>query len=897
MLGRVAAVVIASLAALPALAQCNFTPVRSAQFRSSALDLAIDGTDVWVATSYGVSLYDRRVDPPKLVSSVAVPGITRVVRALNGIAYAGSGTSIAVVQKSGPHSLTVAHLIDAGGTINDMQINSLSIYAATSSGIAQFSLANPLIPTRTAATFTTSRPFVSSLALIDSSLYAADGDSSIEVFDLNGQRIGALTAPVGINFVRSNNGKLYASSGALATYVFTGSGASMTNAGSGAFGTASVAPIAGDVAFMAGADRRLHAVDFSVTGSPVDVFRADLSPTNGTTNRIAALATASNRLYIAAGDIGLVTYDITTFTAPFVIRAYATGGGSTIVSLVDKVYLARDSGGITEFSQSSNGALTQQRAWDVSRPDAVWDGAAGFLLSSSGSSMTLWTLQSTPPQPIGTATFRAPVVSAVLAGVVGFAVLSDGSLWSADFAQATPAPKQLLADHTALSAIARSGSSIVVEQINSDGTTTLLDFSTSDLTQQPRSAIVPGVAITGVTLSGSTAAVLTFRGISLVDFASGTTSVLPQSVTIAKSLVLTGTTLYELTDTSLIVWDTQKQTVVKQYTVPADPNAVHVAPTSTIADIATATGITSIVTSATSGLPALIATTNPNAYYRRVAAGAQRVDLFDGRNGDVYNNGTLRLINSLRAITDLAANETGVSTVSNGLVITSYSPDGYLRGSSTINATDARALTIRAVGDAVWVSVEAGCPACTHTTYVFDPRTRMSQTSTFPGAIVDVVSSGNRAYAITDTDIRVVNIADPFHPSTIVSAAAPQSAVSIAYANGTVYALGDKLTAYSESTLTSLGDILGSFVADPTGVYTAADQRVRIDGNCAVVVGRSFSPQLFTIASASSWAPAASFPMPSPTRSIATEPGVFQLLTEHSLETWSTTPLPKPVRR
>lgn len=895
MLGRVAAVVTVFIVASPALPQCNFTPVRSAQFRSTALDLAIDGNDIWVATSYGVSLYDRRVDPPALVASVAVPGITRAIRAQNGIAYAGSGTSIAVIQKSGAHAISVLHLIEGGGTINDMAISG-DLYLATSNGIGRFSLLNPQIPVKTSATFSTSRPSVTSLVFVNTFLYAADGDASIEVFDQSGQRIGALTAPSGVNYVRANNGKIYASPGALSTYVFTGTGANMTNVGTGAFGTVSVAPLAGDVAFMAGTDRRLHAVDFSVAGTPVDVFRADLPATNGTTNRIAGLATAGNRLYVAAGDAGLLTYDTTTFVPPFAIRAYPSGGGTSVVSLVDSVYIARDTGGIAEFKQAANGALTPGRTWDANHIDSVWDGAPGMLLSSSGASVTVWTLQSSTPQPIGSATFRAPVVSAVLSGVVAFAVLSDGSLWSADFgASSTPAPKQLLNDK--LSAIVRSGSSIVVEQINPDGTTTLLDFATSDLTQPPKSATVPGVAITGVTLSGSVAAVLTFRGISLIDFASGSTTVLPQSVTIAKSLILNGTTLYELTDTALLVWDTQKQAIVKQYTIPADPTALHVAATSTIADIATSTGIASIATTATSGAPASIAATNPNVYYRRIAGGADRVDLFDGRNADIYANATLRWTNGIKGITDIAANDNGVYTLSNGLAVTSYAPDGYLRGSSTINATDARPLTIRAVGSAVWVSVEAGCPVCTQTTYVFDPRSGMMQTASFPGGIIDVVSSGDRAYAVTDSNIRVMNISDPFHPSAIVSAPAPRSAVSIAYANGTVYVLGDKLTSFDESTLTPIAQILGSYVPDPNGVVTPADQRVRIDGNCAVVLGRSFAPQLFTIATASSWTAATSFPMPSATRSLTIQPGVLQFLTDHSLETWSTKPLPVPPRR
>lgn len=903
MLGRVAAVVIAFITTTPALPQCNFTPARSAQFRSSALDLAIDGNDIWVATSYGVSLYDRSADPPRLIASVAVPGITRVVRALNGIAYAGSGSSLVVIQKSGAHSLRVANTIDAGATITDIAAVGFDLYVATQNGVSQYDLLTATNPSKTSLTFPTSRTAANSVALINSFLYVADGDPTIEVFDVSiptlAQRAGTVTAPAAVNFVRAANGKLYVSSGAIVTYVFVGSGSSMTNVGSGAFGTSSVVSASGDVVFMAAADRRLHAVDFTTTGAPIELFREDLPPTNGTANRIGALGIANHRLYVAAGDIGLVTYDVTNFGTPFPIHAYSTGGAGSIVPLITNAYAGRNSGGIIEFGQSPTGALTQKRSWDGGRADTVWDGDenAGFLLSSEGKSLTTWTLRSTTPQVVASATFRSPVVAAVLSGLTGYAVLADRTLWSANFADQVPAPRQLL-NGVSASAIARSGSAIVVEQLNDDGTTALSYFGTGDLTQTPKSATVPGIAVTGVTLSGSTAAVLTFQGITLVDFASGATTVLPQSTGLARAIVLDGASLYQLTNTSLIVWDTQSRAVVKRYTIPADPVAMNVTPGSPVVDIATSSGVATIATNTTRGLPASIATANANAYYKRIAAASGRIDLFDGQNADIYSS-ILRFIASLRGISDFAANDRGVYTVSNGLTINSYTVNGVLRGSAAINAADARVLAIRAVGEAVWVSVEAGCPACTETTYGFDPRSGMSQTSSFDGGVSDLVTNGARAYVLTHlpSELRVVNIADPFHPLTVVSSAAPQSAVSVAYANGTVYVLGDKLTAFAEPTLTATAEILGSYVPDPAGVVTAADQRVRIDGNCAVVVGRSFAPQLFSIADATTWVAAPSFATPSPARAIATEPGILHVLTDHSLETWSVQPLPKAPRR
>src|SRR3954454_22154360 len=98
MLGRVAVAITLILIAATAFPQCNLTQVASVPFRASYLDIAIDGNDLWAATSYGISLYDRSVDPPALVAALALPGIMRAVRVANGIAYAGSGTTLNIIR-------------------------------------------------------------------------------------------------------------------------------------------------------------------------------------------------------------------------------------------------------------------------------------------------------------------------------------------------------------------------------------------------------------------------------------------------------------------------------------------------------------------------------------------------------------------------------------------------------------------------------------------------------------------------------------------------------------------------------------------------------------------------------------------------------------------------------
>src|SRR5947208_14177621 len=98
MCGRVAAVLLTLFLSAPAFPQCSLAPVASAQFRSTILDLSIDGNRLWAATSYGLTLYDLTADPPPILDTVALPGTTRAVRAANGLAYAASGSAIAVVR-------------------------------------------------------------------------------------------------------------------------------------------------------------------------------------------------------------------------------------------------------------------------------------------------------------------------------------------------------------------------------------------------------------------------------------------------------------------------------------------------------------------------------------------------------------------------------------------------------------------------------------------------------------------------------------------------------------------------------------------------------------------------------------------------------------------------------
>jgi len=876
--------------------------VFSDQFRSTALDLAVDGNDLWVATSYGLALYDRSIDPPAFVASIAIPGTTRVVRLANGNAYAGSGSSVAVVRKSG-RTLQLVQTVDTG-VVNDMVANGTDLYVATSTGLLDlpiFALGSPG-PQRV---LPTSSPTVYSLTLINSSLYVADGDASVEVINISipslPQSSGALTSSIARpTSVRGASGKLFVSDGRQSE-LWTGVGSSMTKVASYSFGASSVAPLTTDVVFLAGTDRTIRAFDLSLALTPVGTFVASIPVIGGSVNRVGALAFAANRLYAAAGDSGLLTYDATSFPAPFPLHAYSTGASTSIANTPDHVYVGNTAGGIMEFGESANGTLTKQRSWDGSRTDVVLDGGDGWLISSSGATMNLWSTKTSGAisTPISTATFRASVTDAVLVGLTAYAVLADRTLWSADLSLASPTPAQIAVNASPTS-IARSGGAIAVADPRDDGTTTVVYFA--DPKGAPASINVPGVTTTAVALNGSTAAVFTFRGITLIDFATKTTTAVPQSSgSLARALAVSASSILDLTSSTLDVYDRTAQRMTAQFVLPSTPSQLNYNPDLNVAAIATADGITSIALGVQNKLPSLLAVPNPNAFFKKVIATPNRVLLSD-QNGTVeiyttalHHTGTIHA----PGMVDVAANASGTYILFGNRTIGGYSIDGVpLRQTSINDTSDSQALSINTAGNAVWVSYSRGCltATCEKRTNVYDAS--LNQTVTFSGAVVDIDVLGNRAYAIVDlpAEVRTYDISNPLLPAQIASHAAegvlPETGITVS--GTTLYVLGEKMYTYDAATLTKTGEQFSSFTPDPVNGLSAVDQHIRADGTCGVMTGRSFGAMLLSFNSTIESPP---FGSPSAARFVARQPGVFYILTDHSLEIWSTSPMPSLPRR
>jgi hypothetical protein len=900
MRGRVAAVLFLSLLALPLYPQCTLTPQYSGQYRTSVLDVAADGNDLWTATSYGLQLLDRRVDPPAPIASIAIPGITRVVRASNGTAYAASGTRIAIVRRNG-NALQLIRMIDLGATVNDLALTTLYLYAATSNGIAQFDLLDPLNPVRTPATLPTSSQNVTSLALSGSNLYAADGDLTVEQFSISvpalPQRTGSIEALTRSISVKVGGSRLYVSDG-VQTAVIIGS----TRAATLPFGGTSLAGSSGDVFFAAGSDRRLRALDLTVSGSPIDLYATELVPSGGTINRFSQLLIVGGRLYGAAGDAGLLTLDISSFGAPFPVRNYPFGAMTSLAIANTRAVTSRSAGGLSDFNINSSGGLTAGRQWDT-RASIVQDGGNGFLLTSSGKTLTFWTLQSSTPAEVSNATFTQPVQSAVLVGTTAYAVLSDLTLWSADLSAVT-APVQRITINGAPSMISRSGSSLLLTEPLLDGTTKLTYYATASFAAPAATRLVDGAATTPVAFSGNLAAVFTFRGITLIDLTTGASSVLPGSNTaLAKQLAFSGSSLLEATDSALLVWSTASKTLARTLALPSEPLALRA--TDTLALLATADGITSVNLNTSTKLPAVIPSPVGNAYYRKAVAGGDHIYLFDGRGADAFSvafGAAPHFVASIRpaGVLDVAASTTRLFTLGTGNTVSAWSPDGVLLAQATLDeGTDVQPLAITTVNGAVWVSVAKGCltAACEKKTLVLDPSS-LVRTATLNGATTDATVVSNRAYALFDlpSEVRVLDVADALHP--IQLAARPsegiQPPVSIAFGSGTVFVLGEKLYLYNDSLTSKTGEQYPTYTADPTGAISYIDQRVRMEGSCVFVTGRSFSPEILSFPT---FAVAQSLPVPAAVKSVVSAAGRLYLLTNYSLEVLSASAPPAVPRR
>jgi hypothetical protein len=899
---RAALALLFLLAAAPSFAQCEYRSIYSAQFRSTAFDLAIDGTDLWVASGYGVELYDRRTDPPVGVTSLPVPGLTTEVEASGGLAYAGSGSRIYTIRRTAPEDLAIVHTLEVGAPIVELLKSGNYLYAGTTTGIVQVDLLVPDTPAISNRLTTTAGPALS-LAVSGGFLYAADDDSTVEVYTLQipalPQRIGSFTSPRRASSIRAVGSQLFVSDG-IQTEIFTAGGVTSIRLGGGAFPASSVAPHSGAVLFTAGADRRVRAIDTTDPATTVLLFEQELPASSGTVNRVADLASADGRVYAAAGDLGLLSFDARSFNAPYPVRALALGQVRSAVTAGNRIFAAPDAGGIRLFEVGSGGTLNAAGQWDVARVSTLHD-ATTRLLSSSGNTVSVSDVASpVPPAAVVTVTFRDVVRSAVLAGSSGYAVLNDleRSVWRFDPVSGG-SPSQIPLGGALSRFIARGDTAVAIADVSEEGSTTVRFYANGDLASSPVVAPLEGAATSGIAVAGNVVAAVTFRGLVGLDFSSTP----PAPITFrsgsapARDLHARGGTLFVLTSSALEVWNVAGRTLLKTFPVIGTPFSVHAAER---AVVATSEGIMSIDYAAPTSQPQLLPFPVTNRYFTRAAASGRQVRLL---SGDTI--ASLIVDNTGRPYSTLLdpAPQGSMTIAAIGDRVFSLTASGRITGGNAPfqmnEGADASALGLLSAGEVLYLALQRGCSSgtCEKKTLILSTTGgTLAQIGSLTGAMLDVEVHGDRAFALFDDpdEVRVLGL----QGAVIASAAAEGNAVAIGWSSShrTVYTLGQRIYGYDDQTLAKTAELLEAYTPDPTGSVSYADQSLTIDGACAILAGRRSTPQVFRIVSPVDWQVVGAPAVPAPVRRVVSLGSTHYLLTDYSVEIWSTT-LPDIRRR
>ncbi|HVT44753.1 MAG TPA: hypothetical protein VMT00_10210 [Thermoanaerobaculia bacterium] len=894
----------------PARAACDFLPAFSGAYRSTPLGAAIDADTLFVADSYGVILYDRSFDPPRPVSSIALPGTTGSIELASGRIYVASGSAVHVLRRSGRYLESVA-AVEIGAAVSSLLHVSGSLFVAAANGITQLDLVIPDQPLTVGTRLPTTAGGAFSMAVMGSFLYVADGDSTLDVFSLAivslPQATGTIPSLPRTTSVRSGGQRLFASDGQQSA-IFAGSGTSLSRIADLPLGSSVLVPVDSNVFWMAGTDRQLRAVDLRDPLRPVVLCSEQLPISGGTVNRITSLTGGGERLYVTAGDAGVVALATRDFREPYPIRAHLLGPHLSIFSFGDTVVSAPATRGLEQFGQSDAGALTTRGVWEGNQVWMIHDGVEGGsmrILASSGARLSLWDLAPTPPAVISTVELRAAVRDAVLIDAsTAWATLVDRSLWRIDLSSATASLSQITVPGASPSFIARSGAAIALADLDAAGTTTVRFFANGDPSAAAATAILQGAATSGIALSSSgKVAAVTFAGILQADFAVSPpaieviSSIDPQP---AVALQYTGASdLFVLRSSELERWNTVAKQQIARLPLTGDASAFHVHAATGIASIATGLGITSILYERASAVPEAVAVPSWNRYYRKLFRVDEHLYLFDGRSVTVHSLSARGLPTSSReialggSVVDVAAAGDAIFALEGNGRLTRYEMDGSATVSLTIDdAGDLVPLSVTDVAGTLWVGISRGCLSgnCEKKTIVVDASGgQLSRAGELPGALVDsdIGEDGGTAYALFDlpAEIRVLDLRNPLAPAVLASRASEGNPVSIAHspAEGSVYALGNRLYGYTLPSLDRFVEMLEPFTPDPSQRVSYLDQRIRVDGDCAIVSGRRFAPEMYGIAP-DGWTFLRRLVVPAAGRGIVFSDGEIHVLTDYSLE-------------
>ncbi|MGK2859428.1 MAG: hypothetical protein ACSLFQ_19680, partial [Thermoanaerobaculia bacterium] len=794
--------------------------------------------------------------------------------------------------------------IDLGATVNDLAISGNYLYAATASGVTQIDVADRPRPA-IAAPLTTTSGVALSVAILGTTLYAADGDSSVEAYSIQvpslPQKIGTVSSLPRSVGVSTFDGYLVISDGQQSE-VFAGNGTSLGRVALLPFAGTTTARWSGSVHFLGGGGRAIHAVDV-LAPRPTIMSSVTTEVTSGNANRVFGLVASGTKLWAAAGDAGVEAWRLGGFAPPYPLRFVRVGGiGSGWIS-DSRAVVAYSAGGLQRYSDSS-GPLVPGPVWHEGVVSRILDGEGDRILTSSGAELRLWDVASATPASLGAITLAGAIRSGAIEGSIAWAVLADGSLWRVDFSAQPPAPGQVAVTGSP-DFVAASSAGFATADILEDGNTRIRFVPGSDPAGEGTEVTIEGASNGGIALGETpVVAAATFRGLTLVDFsvAGGhVTIVAGTNQSPVRGLRIEGDRILLVTSDRIDVRSLQSGALVRAFPTGSTLTSISGSGARAIAGSFDGFAIAELETASRQPEPIALPDT-VSRYYRSLARDGNQLWLGDAQRIDLYrvdssaiprHQAELSFAGSAVPV-GFAATGGKLFTVSATGPVESWRPDGSRESSLTLNEGSLQQIDgITSVGGAVWVSVTTDCltTGCRKLTVVIDTSSGLVRSAAFEGGTLDVVAHGNLAAAITTlpSEVRLYDVGDPAQPQLLSAEAVSDNPVSVDFDATRVWVLGDRLRAYSRPGLEPIATHFDSWTADPLGSLSYLDQTVRVAGSCLLVAGRSAAPTLWSPAGNSlTQVPAPG--VPDAVRGVAVSGSSIDLLGEYSLQVWSSAP-------
>ena len=871
-------------------------------FRRPALDVALGDGVVWIADGIGVSVATRG-NPAILIGSKAFPGTTSRLAIEGDDAWIVSGTTLYRAAWDGK-SIVVNGARELGEEVYDLVGARGFLYLATPSGVVQI---DPAIEGSHKVLPTTNGSAVS-LATDGATLLAADGDDTIEVYEIQfpvlPQKIGvAETTVAGANRVYVVNGNLLVSNG-RDSQLFGSLRPPFTSLGRLELGAATAATSTPGIVFAAGQDTTIRAIDLRLSaGRPAIVFEERLPPTVGTINRISRIRSDGNFVWVAAGDLGLRIYDIVDYGTPFpIVRSFVDRADSVVDLGTGQIVAARRDGPPRLYTIETSGAL---------REVARWQDLAGVTLLDHWDEITIAVqggvvrLVRPSASVTGQFSFNAAVRSGVVVDDTLWVTLSDRTLWRVPLPGGPPAKVDIPGANP--SWLARGQDRLVMGSLNDDGTTTVHQID-RDNPAGSSSMTIEGLATSGGAVGTEAIAVATFRGLSVLDISRGTErlsslgeGLLPRSLEMAGGeVIVLGSDRIQrrsVADGSLIA---EIRLLSPALSLAAEDDESRV-----IVGAAEAVYLVDVGTTASQ--PELLPPLRESLFVEDVVASHGVVHLMENESvhSRVLQNQTLSPEISVTTfdgdIIDVTATEDGFCGVDSLGRVECFDAGGQSRGSGQVPALDdATFLSVHSVRDAVLVSLLEGCfgSGCRKRTVLGTLASGTFQPGgEIEGEVVALDESGGRFVVVTDLP-RELRLYDLPASSAVASpvATVPLSQqffeVAIDSARNVVYLAGERVVAFSLPSLGELGDVLPPL--DPSSGLTARDQGIEIAGNRAIVIGRSGALEIHRIDGPVDWVLERDIPLPAAPRRLVRDDTRFVVLTDFSLELFDTAP---PIQR